>query len=145
MTRGSKPGGRQKGSPTQLGLYDRYAPYVKGSATSKEAAESHTDKELSDCESIVLTCIRRSGVVGRTDDEVCVDTADQHKWPGPHIVGARRGALAKRGLIVNTGRRRKTRTGRDAYVWVAKEHESAAKVQDVIDELGEGYADGAQE
>ena len=88
------------------------APYVPTSETSKWAAES-----IAPCtgrlQSLVFDFIRTRGQTGATDQELTEalgmlsDTAR-----------ARRVELRDRGLIVDSGRRRSTRRGRAAVVWI---------------------------
>jgi hypothetical protein len=111
----------------QLGLLDRFAPYVKGSDTSKEAADSMTDEELGRLERLVYATIEKAGEQGRIDDEVTVLTEPVHHWTGPSSAAARRVALVKRGLVVDSGKRRKTRSNKNATVWVTKEHQDGTQ------------------
>lgn len=64
----------------------------------------------------VLDFIRSRGTYGATDDEGEVALAMLAQSYTP-----RRGRLADRGLVVATARRRPTRTGRTACVWMAVE------------------------
>ena len=89
-------------------------PYARSSDTSMEAAveiEPHAGTLLEK----VLTEIRRSGVIGRTDDEIEEQLGLRHQ-----TASARRNDLAGRGIIVDSGRTRRTSSGRKATVWVAK-------------------------
>ena len=91
-----------------------YAPYVRGSDTSKAAADS-MQPHLGNLEARVLSVIR-SGPDGRTDDEVEVITELSHQ-----SASARRRGLVLKGLVKDSGTRRKTRSGRTAVVWIAIE------------------------
>lgn len=61
----------------------------------------------------VLESIATGGPVGRTDDEVIVRTGLAHQSVGP-----RRLELLEGGWIEDSGRKRATRTGAQAIVWV---------------------------
>jgi len=89
------------------------APYVVGSDTSEEAAESLSPQLLNRLESIVLRCIRMAGLRGATDDEIEVACGLRHQ-----TASARRRELVKRGLVGDSTSRRFTRSGRRATVWV---------------------------
>lgn len=87
-------------------------PYVRGSDTSYAAARSIAP-ELPRLEGVVLDCIRKSGEHGRTDDEVETITKLSHQ-----CASARRRGLVLKDRVVDSGRRRVTRSGRKATVWV---------------------------
>jgi hypothetical protein len=61
--------------------------------------------------------IRDRGPHGATDDE-----GESALGIKPQTYTPRRGELAKLGLIVDSGERRKTESGRPAAVWVTPEH-----------------------
>ena len=65
----------------------------------------------------ILAFIRSRGPAGATDDEGerALDIRCQTYTP-------RRGELRELGLVIDSGRRRPTETGRPAAVWVAVEH-----------------------
>lgn len=71
----------------------------------------------------VLRAIREAGPDGLTDDE-----GEALTGIIPQTYTPRRGELAKQGLIVATDRRRPTRSGRPACVWVASEHAQPARI-----------------
>lgn len=87
-------------------------PFEAGSDTSAAAAESILDK-LNHLESIVLDHLRFRGSMGATDDEVEVATGLRHQ-----TASARRRTLVLKGLVIDSGRRRATRSGRQAVVWI---------------------------
>ena len=89
-------------------------PYVKGSDTSKEAAESMSP-HVGRIANLVLGYIVRQGIRGATCDEIEVELNLIHQ-----TASARVNELAKRGMIVDRGYRRPTRSGRRATVWEAK-------------------------
>ena len=63
--------------------------------------------------------IKRAGKVGMTCDEVEVETNMLHQTAGPRIK-----ELRDRGLIEDSGKKRPTRSGAKAIVWVAKSDKS---------------------
>lgn len=88
------------------------APYVKGSDTSQAAAESIAP-EASQLREFVFSHIERSRGGGMTCDEVEVEAAMSHQ-----TTSARIRELAQKGRIIDSGRRRPTRSGRMAIVWI---------------------------
>lgn len=88
------------------------APYVVGSDTSYAAAASVLDK-LNRLERIVFDKINDAGSHGCTDDELEGMTGLSHQ-----TVSARRRTLVLKELIVDSGKRRLTSSGRKAAVWV---------------------------
>lgn len=64
----------------------------------------------------VLEAIAWAGEEGRTDDELILEMGIPHQSVGP-----RRLELVESGWIEDSTRRRKTRTGADAIVWVLTE------------------------
>lgn len=90
----------------------RTAPFVRGSKTSQEAAESLSDSELGRLEQLVFDCIRTADF-GRTDDEMeqVLDLSHQ-------TVSARRRGLVQKGHVCDSGVERTTRSGRKAVVWI---------------------------
>jgi hypothetical protein len=100
-----------------MSQYDLFAgtpPHVNGSSTSRAAAESIRGVSGSLCERI-LAIIRESREFGMTCDQVEMAADLRHQ-----TASARMRELALRGLIVDTGLRRKTRGGRYASVWTVK-------------------------
>ncbi len=93
---------------------DLFAPYVKGSDTSEEAAES-IKPSVSETEARVLAYIRGCGAFGVTDDQLEVAMGMRHQ-----TASARRRGLVLKDLIYDAGERRKTRSGRKATVWRAR-------------------------
>lgn len=54
-------------------------------------------------------------------DEAVIDAFASHGWPGsPSGIRTRRSELVEAGHVIDTGRHRKTRSGRDAIVWGIK-------------------------
>ena len=92
-----------------------------GSATSKAAAEA-IRPEAGTLSAEVFGFIISTGERGATDAEI---------QRGLHLSGdterPRRRALQQRGLIIDSGRRRKTPSGREAVVWIAAPCKGPAK------------------
>jgi hypothetical protein len=89
------------------------APFVKGSDTSREAAQSLPEPALARLESQVFLMICKWGPHGATDDELERETGLSHQ-----TVSARRRGLVQKGRVVDSGLRRLTRSGRKATVWI---------------------------
>jgi|HubBroStandDraft_1064217.scaffolds.fasta_scaffold281960_2 hypothetical protein len=89
------------------------APFVKGSDTSREAAQSLPEPALARLEAVVFASIVSFGGFGCTDDELERLTELSHQ-----TVSARRRGLVQKGRIVDSGLRRQTRSGRKATVWI---------------------------
>jgi hypothetical protein len=60
--------------------------------------------------------MQAAGPDGRTDDELVVLLPDDH----PGSVAKRRCDLVRDGEVVDSGRRRPTRRGIDAIVWIVR-------------------------
>jgi hypothetical protein len=86
-------------------------PYVRGSDTSKAAADAKGNARND--EERVLALLRHRGDEGATDDEIEVALGLIHQ-----NASARRRGLVLQGFIKDSGKRRETRTGRDAVVWI---------------------------
>jgi len=95
--------------------YNGLPPYEKTSQTSKEAAESITDR-LGELQSEVLEFIRSKGDYGATADEC--ETSLQMSG---NTLRPRKRELELKGMIVPLGIQRKTISGRLAEVYVTKE------------------------
>lgn len=91
------------------------APYITGSETSKAASVS-IEQNIGTIRWRILALLRKCGDGGATDDEL------QH-WTNlnPSTQRPRRIELCEAGLVRNSGQTRKTRSGRQAVVWVATE------------------------
>ncbi len=95
----------------QIGLFDAPMPRHNGTDTSREAALSlHPISGA--LRQRVLEVITRSA--GMTCDEVEDRTGLSHQ-----TASARVNELSRLGLLIDTGERRKTRSGRNAKVWRA--------------------------
>ena len=96
--------------------YDQYAgtpPHVKGSDTSREAAESMA-LDAKHLRAVVYRHILGSGSVGMTCDRVEEIMDGRHQ-----TISARIRELVNEGRIVDTGKRKPTRSGRQARIYVA--------------------------
>lgn len=85
-------------------------PFQPHSDTSREAAESIDANTLRER---VHRYIREQGPFGATDDEVQYEL-DMN----PSTQRPRRIELVQQGRVRDSGRKRKTRSGRNATVWV---------------------------
>ena len=87
-------------------------PWVTGSETSKAAADAGRSWAATERER-VLRFLRRRGWTGATDEEI------QYGLPmQPNTQRPRRVELVRAGTVEDSGRRRRTRAGRQAVVWV---------------------------
>ncbi len=99
----------------QTDFADRpYTPHVPGSATSEAAAKAKRPTALTD-KRLVLDHIRSCGENGSTDDEIEYHLSMLHQ-----NASARRRGLCIEGLVVDSGKTRKTRSNRSAVVWIAR-------------------------
>jgi hypothetical protein len=96
----------------QIEMFDIDPPYVAWQETSKDAAESVKPYAVSMRTSVFG--IIQASVYGCTCDEVEKRLRAKHQ-----TISARIRELARMRFIVDSGFRRKTRSGRDAVVWRA--------------------------
>ncbi len=99
----------------QLNLLTGYGgapPFQAGSQTSEKAAQS-VQPRVGTLRYRVLQFIVSCGLYGATDEEI----QDGLRMNG-NTERPRRRELEKGRLIVDSGRTRKTRSGKDAVVWV---------------------------
>jgi len=90
-------------------------PYIKDSATSAEAAERAEPRAETQRALVFRTImVGRPGLVGMTDDEIHA-ALDMN----PSTLRPRRIELQNRGLVEDSGEKRRTRSGRWATVWRA--------------------------
>lgn len=94
--------------------YTESLPRAPRSVTSTAAADSLAAPVTREMERRVLECLKRRGAWGGTDAELQDELGLAVSSEVP-----RRNALMNKGLIVDSGRTRPTRTGRSATVWVA--------------------------
>lgn len=92
-------------------MYPQDPGFVRDSDTSKAAAESIGASKMRDA---ALGKISDSGREGMTSDELEVATGMRHQ-----TASARIRELAMAGKVIDSGFRRRTRSGRTATVWVA--------------------------
>lgn len=107
-------------NPNQMALFQAAKadlllcpPYARGSDTSKQAAES-VKPCTGTLRARVLGFIADRGEYGMICDELEALSGLMHQ-----TASARVNELMKLGAIRDSGRRRKTRSGRKATVWVA--------------------------
>ena len=81
--------------------------------TSQEAFDSILP-HLGKIEAEVFRVISEAGSRGATSDEVEVALEGRHQ-----TISSRIWALTRRGVVRDSGQRRKTRSGRNAAVWVS--------------------------
>lgn len=108
---------RPPSGPRQLDFFDVLRPQRRPSAgprsTKRAAAESIAPHKSRLCER-VLAFIRGRGARGATDEETTLGLAMRSD-----TARARRCELADTGLVIDSGQRRPTLSGRRAVVWVA--------------------------
>jgi hypothetical protein len=92
---------------------DASVPYARGSDTSMAAAQS-IQGDAARLRALVFEAIHKTGVDGLTCDGAEALLALSHQTCSPRFW-----ELHKAGLIVDSGRRRKTRSNRTAVVYVA--------------------------
>jgi hypothetical protein len=90
------------------------APFVKGSATSHDAAAQQTPRKLRGDESRIMASLASAGVHGMTCDELEVALSMPHQ-----TTSARLASLSQHGFVTKTADRRPTRTGSMAVVYAA--------------------------
>jgi predicted HTH transcriptional regulator len=98
---------------SQLGLFDTAAPFVRDSDTS-EAAAREIEPEASTLRAIVLAYIQ--GARGATCDEIEQVLGMRHQ-----TASARVRELVLHDFVADSGKRRHTRSGRNAVVWIARQ------------------------
>lgn len=96
---------------TMPSLFDQPAAQ-RHSATSRAAASAIVPTRLT-LQEQVYRCILRAET-GVTDEQIC-----EHTLLNPSTERPRRIELVKKGLVRDSGRTRKTASGRSATVWIA--------------------------
>ena len=102
---------RPQDNPGGGDLFD-LPPHQRHSKTSRAAAES-IKPHLNALQARVLGCIQLEPAYGATDDEI-----QRMTGMNPSTQRPRRIELLEKGLIRDSGRTRKTKSGRAATVWV---------------------------
>ena len=97
-------------------------PYVVGSDTSEAAARSMVE-DAGQLREFVFSNISKSRGAGMTCDEVEQETSMRHQ-----TASARIRELAQKGRIVDSTRRRPTRSGRMAIVWIEAQDSTSTVV-----------------
>lgn len=110
-----------KPPPSQPSLFDppqrRARSRLSGCRQTSREAQRSVKPDVQRYRDSVLSFIRGMGTDGATDDQM------QDVIPmNPSTQRPRRIELAQDGLIIRSGDKRKTRTGRRADVWIAVEH-----------------------
>jgi predicted transcriptional regulator len=108
------------------------APFVQGCDTSKAAAES-IEPSVPTLQACVMACFVAAGDDGATCDEVEQETGLRHQ-----TASARVRELALAALIHDSGRRRKTSSGRSARVYVAGPDPREGAALALLDGAGKG-------
>ncbi len=101
------------------------APGHRGVDTSIAAANDLAPK-LGRLQNAALAAIRAAGLIGLTADELAA-TLDVDRW----TIQPRTSELKLRGLIKDSGRRRKNASGKRAIVWVALTNQERADLLSV--------------
>ena len=99
-------------------IYSNTTPRARTSdpETSHHAAGTVTQLAVTRTQNLILEALRGHGPL--TDEELCFRLADaQAEAVSVSGVRTRRSELVTAGHVVDTGRRKPTRTGRTAIVW----------------------------
>jgi len=102
-------------------LYGGEPPHQKHSDTSTGAADQLPEERRRTLRARVMAKIAASGDDGATDEEIQIAFEMEGNTERP-----RRRELQLGGLIVDSGRRRLTTSGRQAVVWVTAPREAAS-------------------
>lgn len=94
---------------------DLTIPYVKTSETSKQAAETMRERAPR-VRTLVLNHIASKGREGTTDE-----AGEGETGIPPRTYAPRRKELVDLGLVLDSGQRRKNKSGRTATVWISAE------------------------
>lgn len=105
--------------------YNGLPPFVVGVDTSEAAAKSMVG-DASQLREFVYEVIHGAGAGGMTCDEVEVETSLRHQ-----TASARIRELQQRGRLIDSHRRRPTRSGRHAIVWVVPETKPEVPIPEV--------------
>jgi hypothetical protein len=102
----------KKSPASQLRMFAE-APFVRGSDTSEAAARA-IEPDMNALQQKVLAHLRGCSALGATDDEMQRALA-----MNPSTQRPRRIELVNKGLVVDSGMKRRTGSGRWAVVWIA--------------------------
>jgi hypothetical protein len=112
---------------------------VSDPVTSHLAARSVSNTML--VQERIVALYRRFGAM--TDEELCAMFDARPVWASPSSIRSRRAELVAAGVVVNTGRRRRTVSGRQAIVWDISDTGAEPGSRRVDDGLfGDGPMDG---
>lgn len=100
--------------PLTLAMRDLPPPWQRNSDTSREAAATVRAKAPA-LRTAVLGYVTGRGEQGATNEEVSVAMGIKLQTVCPRMF-----ELREAGVVVDSGTRRKTESGRDAVVWVAR-------------------------
>ena len=92
----------------------------RGVDTSIEAAEAMTPK-IGRLQRLTLQAVRNAGERGLTSDETA-ETLHSDRWS----IQPRLSELKLKGMVVDSGLRRRNSTGKNAIVWVTPENKQEA-------------------
>jgi hypothetical protein len=81
--------------------------------TSFAAARSIDEKKLTGTQKLVLWALKQGPAI----DEQIVYRIREHTRVSPQSIRSRRAELVRRGLVVDSGKRRRTQYGQEATVW----------------------------
>lgn len=100
--------------PNQSDMFSPLPPFQRESDTSRAAAESLSPRVTGELRARVYKAICARGAFGATDQELQAMLRMKVNVETP-----RRWELVNAGLVVDSGHRRKTPSGRTAAVWIA--------------------------
>jgi hypothetical protein len=95
-------------TPRARNRWDRRDP-----ETSFKAAQGIDQKKLTGTQEIILWALRQGPAI----DEELVGRVHGHTRISPQSIRSRRAELVRRGLVVDSGKRRRTQYGNEATVW----------------------------
>lgn len=98
-------------TPDPFTAYHGEPPSVEHSPTSQAAADAIAPK-VNRLRALVLAAIADAGELGMTDEEI-----QEFMGMSPNTQRPRRVELVAAGLVRDSGRKRRTHSGRQAVVW----------------------------
>jgi hypothetical protein len=113
---------------SQAGLFDvprarnhvtRDGRLVRDPQTSFDAARAQTNEKFTVTQRAILNTVKLAGARGLTDEELldALHRTFPARHDSPSSVRSRRAELTRRGLVVDSGKRRPTQYGQSAVVW----------------------------